>query len=324
MKRYLFAVLLALSLGPCALAQVTGEDPQTRYRETDQALPAGYWRIRVQADTFRVERNTAAGGTFATALTPISISSTGGVTLSASLNLSSASMLGWNSDTLMARDGVNIVSISGTSGSPTLLLKNSATDWLLIDKHPGSNAGIYTGDGSNPTSGDLYLGANGVSWFIDDATGHFAGAVANTNDILGVRNGQFLTSVSIGSDPATTGLLRMQNDEVVFWRNGANDADIPALGIGPDNKLYLGGAGADIFPGTTSNTIDIGSPSHLWRSGYFGAVTLYSTTLLATGVSLADGAAAQAGTLLNAPAAGNPSKWIPINDNGTTRYIPAW
>lgn len=31
-----------------------------------------------------------------------------------------------------------------------------------------------------------------------------------------------------------------------------------------------------------------------------------------------------AGTITNAPAAGNPTKWIPINDNGTTRYIPAW
>jgi len=30
------------------------------------------------------------------------------------------------------------------------------------------------------------------------------------------------------------------------------------------------------------------------------------------------------GTLTNAPAAGNPTKWIPIDDNGTTRFIPAW
>lgn len=35
-------------------------------------------------------------------------------------------------------------------------------------------------------------------------------------------------------------------------------------------------------------------------------------------------AAAAAGTLTNAPAAGNPTKWIPINDNGTIRNIPAW
>ena len=53
-------------------------------------------------------------------------------------------------------------------------------------------------------------------------------------------------------------------------------------------------------------------------------LTLGSTTLLATNVGLTNGAASNAGTLTNAPAAGNPTKWIPINDNGTTRYIPAW
>jgi hypothetical protein len=43
-----------------------------------------------------------------------------------------------------------------------------------------------------------------------------------------------------------------------------------------------------------------------------------------SGASFTDGAGAQAGTLTNAPAVGNPTKWIPIDDNGTTRYIPAW
>lgn len=35
-------------------------------------------------------------------------------------------------------------------------------------------------------------------------------------------------------------------------------------------------------------------------------------------------AAAAAATILNSPTAGNPTKWIPINDNGTIRNIPAW
>jgi hypothetical protein len=43
-----------------------------------------------------------------------------------------------------------------------------------------------------------------------------------------------------------------------------------------------------------------------------------------TSIALNNGAAAAAGTLTNAPVAGNPTKWIPINDGGTTRYIPAW
>jgi hypothetical protein len=45
---------------------------------------------------------------------------------------------------------------------------------------------------------------------------------------------------------------------------------------------------------------------------------------LSSPVTLPNGAGAATGTLTNAPVAGNPTKWITINDNGTTRYIPAW
>ena len=47
-------------------------------------------------------------------------------------------------------------------------------------------------------------------------------------------------------------------------------------------------------------------------------------TFHTTSTALTNGAGAAAGTITNAPAAGNPTKWIGINDNGTTRYIPAW
>jgi hypothetical protein len=46
--------------------------------------------------------------------------------------------------------------------------------------------------------------------------------------------------------------------------------------------------------------------------------------LIDSSVGLTNGAGASVGTLLNAPTAGNPTKWVPIDDNGTTRYIPAW
>jgi hypothetical protein len=49
-----------------------------------------------------------------------------------------------------------------------------------------------------------------------------------------------------------------------------------------------------------------------------------TTSLITSSVALTNGAGAAAGTLLNSPAAGNPTKWVPINDNGTTRYIPSW
>lgn len=49
-----------------------------------------------------------------------------------------------------------------------------------------------------------------------------------------------------------------------------------------------------------------------------------STTMMTSSVSFTNGAAAAIGTLTNAPTAGNPTKWIPVNDNGTVRYVPAW
>lgn len=55
-----------------------------------------------------------------------------------------------------------------------------------------------------------------------------------------------------------------------------------------------------------------------------GGVTHASTTLITTTVSLANNAGGSTGTLTNAPASGNPTKWIAINDNGVTRRIPTW
>lgn len=49
-----------------------------------------------------------------------------------------------------------------------------------------------------------------------------------------------------------------------------------------------------------------------------------AAALIKTNTTLTDQSGAQAGTLANAPSAGNPSKWIAINDNGTTRKIPTW
>lgn len=48
------------------------------------------------------------------------------------------------------------------------------------------------------------------------------------------------------------------------------------------------------------------------------------TRMISTTVGLTNNAAANTATLTNAPVAGNPSKWVPINDNGVIRNIPAW
>lgn len=99
--------------------------------------------------------------------------------------------------------------------------------------------------------------------------------------------------------------------------------------------LTLAGAGVGgivLHANSAGGTIKLFNNSVLGITASATALTLTSTvvltlgggTLLATSAALTNGAAAALGTLTNAPAAGNPTKWIPISDNGTTRFIPAW
>lgn len=107
----------------------------------------------------------------------------------------------------------------------------------------------------------------------------------------GITNGQTVLVNSAGlaaalSDETGTGLAVFNNSPTLIT---------PAIGVATGTSLTLS-AGI-----TTGNT------------------TLHTTTS-----ALTNGAGASAGTITNAPSVGNPTKWIPINDNGTTRYIPAW
>lgn len=108
--------------------------------------------------------------------------------------------------------------------------------------------------------------------------------VVTTANVLGAA-----TTITLG---ATTGTLTLRNATIAH----------------PNAAAFT--VGAD--PGG-GNLVRIG-----------GALTVNSATMIATKTAFTNGAAAQVGTLTNAPAAGDPTKWIPVDDNGTTRYIPAW
>jgi len=107
-----------------------------------------------------------------------------------------------------------------------------------------------------------------------------------------------------------------------FTRNAGAVADIT---FSSNGNLLIGT--------TTDNGTDklqitgTASVTGALKSGAFtstGLITSGSTTLHASSVSLTNGAAAATATLTNAPIAGNPTKWIQINDNGTIRNIPSW
>lgn len=75
------------------------------------------------------------------------------------------------------------------------------------------------------------------------------------------------------------------------------------------------------------STNDLGASAKRPRDVYV-ARDLYvaggTQAVFRSSANITSGAGAFTGTLTNAPAAGPPTKWVPINDNGTTRYFPAW
>lgn len=62
-------------------------------------------------------------------------------------------------------------------------------------------------------------------------------------------------------------------------------------------------------------------------SGTLVAFNIYSQNAAAignSGTTITGGGTSNTPTLTSGPANGNPTKWLPYNDNGTTRYIPSW
>lgn len=82
------------------------------------------------------------------------------------------------------------------------------------------------------------------------------------------------------------------------------------------------------FLAATDNSWDIGaSGATRPRNIYVGTNLIVpggTTAVLKSAATITSGAGSGLGTLTNAPTAGDPTSWIPISDNGTTRYIPAW
>ena len=116
-------------------------------------------------------------------------------------------------------------------------------------------------------------------------------------------------------------------DPVRFFTQGGDKIQVVAEAAGTAS-LQFDQATARIVGGSTNglairnsgNTVD---NLQMTDAGNL-IIKAASGTLIQTATALTNNAAAQAATLTNGPTAGNPTKWIPINDNGVTRNIPAW
>lgn len=177
----------------------------------------------------------------------------------------------------------------------------------------------------NTATANVFLGGYGGQSFFD-GTIWIDGSGKNT--IVGGGPGGGATLSGYGtynggnSQPALTARATTGDGTVLFeGHDSLAGISFQVLGNGTIQAFPSGGS---TYPTCTVNlrtgVISLGN-------GTAAPVQCFpplATQLLRSLVSLNNGVGANTATLTNAPASGNPTKWIPVNDNGTTRYIPAW
>lgn len=206
--------------------------------------------------------------------------------------------------------------------------------------------GVWIGSGTFATGNNqVVIGQNialpGTSYNVvlgDSA----AGLIGSHNVVIGSFAGV--------NDPDSDGTLIIEigeegntnpNQRLIYGKFGALQAGgsiSPGLIFG-NSKSGVN----DSFPANASNIIKfvdgaVGTAAPV-GGGYLvslgGVLNIVDTAgkqtsfanagfLMTSTATLLDGAGLLAGTLLNAPVAGNPSKWLEIMDNGVLRRIPTW
>ena len=160
---------------------------------------------------------------------------------------------------------------------------------------------------------------------------------ANANTNLGITDAGVVTiraglTVTAGGLTVSAGGITVTAGGLTVSAGGSSTQSLIVTGnltINGGGALQWGGGSGTMKPGGTLSVVNTTAVVTLSLTDP-GALTVLlgittgSATLHTTSVALTNNAGAAAGTLLNAPAAGNPTKWIPINDNGTVRNIPAW
>lgn len=204
----------------------------------------------------------------------------------------------------------------------------SSISYTTIDGTPIGQAVPSTGSFSSLTTGSLNVTT--PLPVASGGTGSSTAAGARSNLGLGSMATQNANAVAItGGTAALTGASSVTtsglNNSLAVSDNGGSGAHVLLSNTGATNpNKYLRSRAGNLELINSGYTSIIMTVSDVGALSVSGLLTGGSSTLVASSVALANGAAASTATLTNAPTAGNPTKWVPINDNGTTRYIPAW
>jgi hypothetical protein len=213
------------------------------------------------------------------------------------------------------RDG----SVAGGVGMGIDILTSISNAATILQN--ASQIVTYWGD---PTNGaeksildiNLIAGAGALETFLKldvNAGLYEIGDIGNTNNhtFLKIDDAAQTATLSNGGNP----WLLIDTVFPLIYIGDSNNAAYFGM---QSNRFFVGDQVKNYFNiDTVTDNVGIDSANGL-------TITGDAAFLIHTGTALTDGAGAALGTLTNAPTAGDPAKWIAIDDNGTTRYIPTW
>lgn len=232
------------------------------------------------------------------------------------------------------------VSTFGTANSGVVPASGGGTtNFLRADgawAAAGGGTGTVTHTAGNLTAGALVVG-NAVA---DIKVSTTMSINANNGLVIAAPTGGVTPGVAITMAANTSGGLTIigpiaGNSRGVLLSNMGNSAadaawqssnvnGIVQFSVFGDGHFVLGSNGASGTPGSLKGDASGNITAPLGTISATGGFSTGAATLMTSTVALTNGAGVGAGTILTAPVAGNPTKWIPVNDNGTTRFIPAW
>jgi hypothetical protein len=211
-----------------------------------------------------------------------------------------------------------------SSGSANMAIGAQA---LAAETTGSQNVAIGTGAQQLQNGASNNVGVGHGAGFSNNGSSSANVSIGNR---AGVQTTSGASNTFIGGDPtnaaATGNTVTTGSNNICIGSN----CDVPSASangqISIGNMIYGTGCTA------TGSTISTG-----WIG--IGVKAAYGTELFAVAggiaqneaanlihahTALSNSAGASAGTLTNAPVAGNPTKWITIDDAGTARRIPAW
>lgn len=236
----LLSVVTTLLMTSRLQAQVSGVAPQMFFRETDQALPNGLWRVQFNNNQFNLQMNTDASGAFGTTTTYMS--GTGGaITFPAGpIRLTDGSI------------AAPPMSFSGATG--TGFSRNTSFGYISVDI-AGTEAVALQSTGIGLATGGA------VSWNGDTFV------VRDTSNVVAQKNATTAQEFRIYGTTTGPKYTALGNNGIGYMVT--NDASALQFGVQNSPIWELEGTAGFLRP-VGDNTKDIGGSSNRIRTGHLG------------------------------------------------------